>query len=102
MTVKSNGHAKVVKIPLVGAAATVPPLWLADGPDSMVSTIAGEADLFQRHPFNERITLLAQLRFGCVRGLAVYAAVTVSSHSLASCSCSKERHSMPAGAADWM
>jgi hypothetical protein len=31
---------------------------------------------------------------------AVYAAVTVSSHSLASCSCSKDRHSMPAGAAD--
>jgi hypothetical protein len=32
----------------------------------------------------------------------VYAAVTVSSHSRASCSCSKDRHSMPAGAPAWM
>jgi hypothetical protein len=33
---------------------------------------------------------------------SVYPAATVSSHSLASCNCSKDRHSMPAGAAAWI
>jgi hypothetical protein len=42
----------------------------AISPDQEWRTIAGEADLIQRHPFNERIILWALFRFGCVRGPA--------------------------------